>query len=497
MVGFPLLMWYMWVGATYYDGHLPLPQEGEGLGAFVTHVARLVYEGAFPSLKAWTIYGAFFALQAAFYVLLPGITQYGKPLPHEGGRQLAYHCSGVPSWWATVAIAFVLHVTGLFKLYTIIDEFGPLLSVAIISGFLVSIALYVSALVRGAQHRMTGYFLYDFFMGAELNPRIFGRLDLKMFFEVRVPWYMLFLISLAVAARQYEEHGWVSGEAAFLVMAHFLYANACSKAEQMITTSWDMYYEKLGFMLTFWNLAGVPLSYCHCAIYLANHDPATYRWSRPGLVALYGVYLGVYWVWDTCNHQKNHFRQNERGQYVRRAAWPQLPWQRIENPKFIRTATGDSILADGWYGYARKVHYTCDLVFALSWGLVTGFASPFPWFYPVFFSCMIVHRALRDIQRCRTKYGDAWLEYEKRVPYLFIPVSSNTRSSWAALRGSLADYSVVHNMRSDGEEKALKSRKSANRLCQDLYILVFEHTHSVFLDHCIARGGKGMSTQFL
>ena len=23
MIGFPLLMWYMWIGATHYDGHLP------------------------------------------------------------------------------------------------------------------------------------------------------------------------------------------------------------------------------------------------------------------------------------------------------------------------------------------------------------------------------------------------------------------------------------------------------------------------------------------
>lgn len=36
---------------------------------------------------------------------------------------------------------------------------------------------------------------------------------------------------------------------------------------------------------------------------------------------------------------------------------------------------------------------------------------------------MISHRALRDIQRCRTKYGQAWTDYERQVPYLFIPVS--------------------------------------------------------------------------
>jgi hypothetical protein len=70
---------------------------------------------------------------------------------------------------------------------------------------------------------------------------------------------------------------------------------------------------------------------------------------------------------------------------------------------------------------ARKIHYTCDLFFALSWGLITGFSSPFPWFYPVFFSAMIVHRAIRDVAKCREKYGDAWAEYERRVPWLFVP----------------------------------------------------------------------------
>src|SRR5690606_24590446 len=106
-----------------------------------------------------------------------------------------------------------------------------------------------------------------------------------------------------------------------------------------------------------------------------------------------------------------------------RKTFPQLPWQTVKNPQKIETETGDSILVDGWYGLARKVHYTCDVYFAVCWGLITGFSSPFPWFYPVFFCSMIAHRAWRDITRCREKYGDAWKEYERRVPYLFIPVS--------------------------------------------------------------------------
>ena len=238
MVGFTLIMYYMWIGATYYDGKLPLPQQGQTIGDFINDLGNMVYEGAYPSLKAWTIYWTFFVCEMAFYCLLPGVWAYGKPLPHEGGRQLKYYCSGVWSFYTTIVVTAALHFSGLFPLYTLLDEFGPLMSVAMISGYLVAAIAYFSALIRGAQHRMTGYPIYDFFMGAELNPRMFGILDFKMFFEVRLPWYILFLLSCAAAARQYEQFGYISGEVGFLVMAHFLYANACSKGEECIVTTW-------------------------------------------------------------------------------------------------------------------------------------------------------------------------------------------------------------------------------------------------------------------
>ena len=46
---------------------------------------------------------------------------------------------------------------------------------------------------------------------------------------------------------------------------------------------------------------------------------------------------------------------------------------------------------------------------------------------------MILHRAYRDIQKCSAKYGDAWKEYERQVPYLFIPVSYTAFSMMCAL----------------------------------------------------------------
>lgn len=168
---------------------------------------------------------------------MPGVLSQGRPLRHEGGRKLPYYCSAYSSFYATIALAAILHISGVFPLYTLIDEFGPIMSVAIASGFLLSTITYAQAFIRGRTHRLSGSVIYDFFMGAELNPRI-GILDFKMFYEVRIPWFILFLISCSVAARQYELYGKISGEVLFLVMAHFLYANACAKGEQLIITSW-------------------------------------------------------------------------------------------------------------------------------------------------------------------------------------------------------------------------------------------------------------------
>jgi len=204
-----------------------------------------VYEFAFPHAKAWAIYWTYFVVESVFYLCMPGVYGEGKPLAHLGGKKLPYYCSAAWSWYTTIAIALTLHFTGVFKLQTILDEFGSLMSVAILSGFLLSFVFYVSALARGAQHRMTGNHIYDFFMGAELNPRLFGILDFKMFYEVRIPWFMLFLITLSATARQYEKYGYVSPEVGFLLMAHFLYANACAKGEHLIITTWSVSFYRI------------------------------------------------------------------------------------------------------------------------------------------------------------------------------------------------------------------------------------------------------------
>jgi delta24(24(1))-sterol reductase len=177
-------------------------------------------------------------------------------------------------------------------------------------------------------------------------------------------------------------------------------------------------------MLIFWNMAGVPFTYCYSSIYLMKYQlttghAITHNW--PCTVALFTLLLIGYYIFDTGNSQKNRFRMEQNGSFITRNAFPQLPWGRIHNPTYISTKHGNLLLTSGWWGIARKPHYTADLMMAISWGLVTGFSSLLPYFYFCFFLCVLTHRVSRDMDRCAKKYGQDWDEYCRQVPYIFIP----------------------------------------------------------------------------
>src|SRR5207245_2935984 len=145
---------------------------------------------------------------------------------------------------------------------------------------------FLEAKFKKTAHRESGNLLYDFFMGINLNPRI-GPLDIKMLAEIRISWILLFLVTLSAAAKQYEVSGELTGGSAFMVVAHFLYANACQKGEECIPMTWDIFHENFGWYLSFWNCAGVAFTYSFQAIYLYRNGPIHH--SPTYLVLLYAL----------------------------------------------------------------------------------------------------------------------------------------------------------------------------------------------------------------
>jgi delta24(24(1))-sterol reductase len=171
-------------------------------------------------------------------------------------------------------------------------------------------------------------------------------------------------------------------------------------------------------MLNFWNITGVPFLYCFQSFYILKNQAAiTAQIGSPYYYALnFAVLIVGYYVFDSANCQKASCKFPD----LDRNLFPHMPWGVLKNPAFIKTPYGN-LLCDGWYKYARKMQYTGDIMMAASWGMACGFLSPLPYFYLLFFTCMITHRQGRDEIRCREKYGKYWDQFTKLVPNVFVP----------------------------------------------------------------------------
>ncbi|EJD07687.1 ERG4/ERG24 ergosterol biosynthesis protein [Fomitiporia mediterranea MF3/22] len=420
MVGFPILMYYLWICLVFYDGKLVSPTSLDDVQPFLARMWEHVRVDASPNAYAWKVYSGFFFFQLFIAFILPGYQQEGLPVPSLGYKTLMYNCNALSCLYVTMATAAALHLTDTFRLTSIIDNYGHLMTVAIIYGFAVSFGMYFLTVAQGKQIRMSGNFFYDVFMGAVLNPRI-GSVDLKMWAEVRIPWNIVFFLAVSGACKQYEKYGYVTPNMAFMCLATWLYVNACGKGEECIPQTWDMFHEKWGFMVIFWNFAGVPFTYVYSVVYMASHDPSEYKFSTPAYVALYVTLLTAYYIFDTSMSQKSRFKMQTQGTFKWRKAFPQLPWGTCENPTYIQTSHGNRLLTSGWWAYARKPNYTADWVQSLTWGLCIGSASIIPYFYSVFFITALIHRCGRDFERCAMKYGKDWDRYCEVVKYKFIP----------------------------------------------------------------------------
>jgi delta14-sterol reductase len=102
------------------------------------------------------------------------------------------------------------------------DQFTQLAFTATVFSTLLAAYLYASSLwssrdggryltpeTQLAPHGTTGNVLYDFFIGRTLNPRI-GALDLKYFCELRPGLIGWALINLSMAAKQYQQLGYIT-----------------------------------------------------------------------------------------------------------------------------------------------------------------------------------------------------------------------------------------------------------------------------------------------
>ncbi|NWX40574.1 LBR protein, partial [Steatornis caripensis] len=366
-----------------------------------------------PTLESlWEarVFGVFllwFFLQALFCLLPIGKVVEGLPL--SNGRKLQYRINGFYAFiLTTAAIGTLLYFQ--FELHYLYDHFMQFAVSAAAFSVVLSIYLYIRSL-KAAEEELapggnSGYFVYDFFTGHELNPRI-GNFDLKFFCELRPGLIGWVVINLAMLLAEMKIHNQSTPSLSMILVNSFqlLYVVDALWNEEAVLTTMDITHDGFGFMLAFGDLVWVPFVYSLQAFYLVGHPTAI---SWPVAAAITVLNCIGYYIFRSANSQKNNFRRNP--------ADPKLAYL-----KFIPTATGKGLLVTGWWGFVRHPNYLGDIIMALAWSLPCGFNHILPYFYVIYFICLLVHREARDEYHCKQKYGLAWERYCQRVPYRIFP----------------------------------------------------------------------------
>jgi protein-S-isoprenylcysteine O-methyltransferase Ste14 len=398
VLGLPLITYYFYFAAMFNGGAL-LPTAAADVAGFL--------EAIRPTAYAAALYLGWFGLQAALQAWAPGPVVEGTELP--GGGRLKYKMNGLVSVGLTLVAVGAALGLGVFEPTVIYDHFGALLTVMVVFAFAFSAFLYVYGKMYDQQGHLHGHPVADFWMGTGHNPRLppGGLFDLKFFCESRPGLILWMLMNLSFAAQQYEAYGFVSVSMvlvcafqAFYVMDYFL-------NEPAILTTMDIKHENFGFMLCFGDLVWVPMTYTLQAFYLVDHVHDLPWWAAALIVATNVTGL---WLFRAVNNQKNQFRRDPENAEI---------WGKPA--EYIQTQRGSKLLLSGFWGWSRHFNYVGDLLMAVSWSLPCLFGSLLPWFYPVYFAILLIHRERRDHEFCSRKYGKDWDDYCERVPWRILP----------------------------------------------------------------------------
>ena len=397
------------------------------------------------SLKATSWILAYYAFSLALQVVLPGHEVEGIEL--SSGGKLKYKFNAFNSALVTLGIAATgTALQGVdFPLWSFIwENYVQLITANIGIASLLASYVYVRSFSvkkgNSLQRELaagghSGNVIYDWFIGRELNPRVdlplVGTLDIKAFCELRPGMLGWVLLNMAFIAHQYKLYNTISDSILLITAFQALYVFDALYMESAILTTIDITTDGFGFMLAFGDLVWLPFIYSMQARYLAVHPV---HLGAEGILGVLAVQAFGYWIFRGANNEKNRFRTD-----------PNDP--QIAHLEYMETKSGSRLLTTGWWGTARHINYLGDWIMSWSYCLPTGLAGyvidrksslslgrdaviqdeakgwgmAFTYFYIVYFAILLIHREMRDEEKCLRKYGEDWEEYRKKVPYRILP----------------------------------------------------------------------------
>jgi len=373
------------------------------------------------SAAAWTFLGVFNGLALLLYHW-PGPSKSGPVtatghVPTYADNGLA-HCFLFSAIWAGGAML------GWYDAGALYDLFGPIVGALNAFGLSFCAFLYVKGLnfpCTNDAGSSGGGPVFDYYWGTELYPRLMG-VDVKKFVNCRFSMTFWQLAGVSYACKSRDLHGAWDPGLVLSALSQYLYLVKFFDWEIGYMRSIDIIVDRAGFYETWGCLVWVPTVYTlHSRILVASPSGLSWAAALPIFaVGLAGVFLN-YWA-DT---QRMTFREKKGDLLV----WGKKPVYVEASYVTVDKTTGEVshrtslLLASGFWGVARHLQYSFELTAAWSWGLLANpyVNGPLPLFYAAFLTILLIHRAIRDEEKCRKKYGADYEKYAALVPYKIIP----------------------------------------------------------------------------
>ncbi|KXS20940.1 7-dehydrocholesterol reductase [Gonapodya prolifera JEL478] len=401
-----------------------------------------------PSVQGFQILGVWVVFQALVYVYLPGPKGYGQLTP--AGKKLEYNVNGFSAYLLThVLFVFLSDMTpysaGFFPATIIADHYSSLLWACCAAGYIVATYAYIKARVAPTHpedRKFTGNFVFDYFWGVEFNPREqwfpkIGQnasgegLDWKLYWVGRHGMMGWSLINLSLAVYQHRflaahpghpskfspvalpSH--ITNSMVLLNVLHTIYIADFFYNEDWYLRTIDIAHDHFGFMFAWGDSTWLTFMYALQSFYLINNPielPPVYFWT----VAALG-FVG-YAIFRITNAQKDLARSTNGNCTI----WGKpATFVRAEYTTSDGVKHDTLLLTSGFWGIARHMNYTADLMGCLAYCMTCGLSHAMPYFYVIYMTLLLLGRNYRDESRCSGKYGDKWKEYCKQVPYVLIP----------------------------------------------------------------------------
>jgi 7-dehydrocholesterol reductase len=403
----PIAAVVMWMLCAKFDG---------SIYRFATEISvdRFIELWPSPSWTAAKIIGVFALLEAILQVAIPGETFLGPVTP--AGNRPSYKLNGIPAYFATHIILGAAAYYGLYDPVIVYDNLGSIIQTLSVGSYVICFLLYLKGhyAPSSTDSGTNGSFIMDVYWGVELHPAI-GSFNIKQYANCRLGMMCWSPLLCFYAYKQYAMFGYVSNSMILSTVIQVVYIIKFYHWESGYFGSLDIMHDRFGYYIYWGVTVWIPSVYTSVGLYLVNHPNILPQWYFYGVLA-----LGVGSV--IINYQADAQRQEVRASQGKSLIWGKKPETILAK---YTTADGKShenlLLLSGWWGVARHFHYVPELMLSLAWTLPALFENVLPYFYVVYLTMLLTHRAGRDEVRCATKYGTYWTEYSKKVQYRMIP----------------------------------------------------------------------------